>query len=48
MIGKGTTTTFDSEFAGGERLTQYFEDKIWNGRYADVVPLEHLISELNA
>lgn len=48
VIGKGTTTTFDSEFAGGERLAQYFEDKIWNGRYADVVPLEDLISELNA
>lgn len=37
---KNSTTTFDNEFSKGEKLTQYFEDKIWNNRYAKVISLE--------
>lgn len=36
-------TTFDSAFASGEALTAYFEDDIWDGRYAHVAPLDDLV-----
>lgn len=27
-------------------LTAYFEDRIWNGRYARVLPLDEVLAEL--
>ena len=41
-IAKDTTTTFDNAFATGETLAKYYEDKIWNNRYAQVVSIEEL------
>lgn len=41
-IAKDTTTTFDNAFATGEALAKYYEDKIWNNRYAQVVSIEEL------
>ncbi len=38
-IPQGLVTTFDNDFASGEALTKYFENEIWNGRYAHVIPL---------
>lgn len=46
-IAKETTTTFDSDFTSGKKLSEYYEDKIWNNRYARVISMEQMISELN-
>lgn len=46
-IAKGTTTTFDNNFASGKQLCEYFENKIWDRRYAVILPLEQLNMELN-
>ncbi|MBC2890179.1 cysteine hydrolase family protein [Gordonibacter massiliensis (ex Traore et al. 2017)] len=45
-VPKGSVTTFDSDFAEGGVLTAYFEDRIWNGRYARVLPLDEVLAEL--
>lgn len=45
-VPKGSVTTFDSAFAKGGDLTAYFEDCIWNGRYARVLPLDEVLAEL--
>ncbi len=45
-IPRKATTTFDSAFAGGKELSEYYEDKIWNGRYAKVVPAEDIIKDI--
>lgn len=42
IIPKDTTTTFDCDFATGGALTRYYEEKIWAGRYASVVPVEEV------
>jgi nicotinamidase-related amidase len=47
-IIKGTTTTFDNDFASGEKLSQYYEEKIWNNRYAKVIPMQEIVSQLNS
>lgn len=44
-IPQGTVTTFSSDFCSGDKLTRYFEDKIWNHRYAEVFPLSDLINQ---
>lgn len=39
-VPRGAVTTFDCAFASGEELTAYFEDCIWDDRYARVIPLD--------
>lgn len=46
-IPQGTTTTFDNDFASGEALSTYYEEKIWNHRYAEVLSVESVIAALN-
>ena len=46
-IAKDTTTTFDSDFTSGKKLAEYYENKIWNNRYASVISMEQMMSELN-
>lgn len=46
-IPRATTTTFDNTFASGKALSEYFENKIWNNRYARVITMEQTISEIN-
>jgi len=45
-IPQGTSTTFDNAFADGESLSRYYEEKIWNNRYARVIPVEDVIKEI--
>ncbi len=45
-VPRGAVTTFDSAFAPGGELTAYFEDCIWDGRYARVVPLEEALGAI--
>ena len=42
IIPRNTTTTFDCDFATGEALAKYYEEQIWAGRYASVVPVEEV------
>jgi len=42
-IVQSTTTTFDNAFASGKDLTEYYENKIWNNRYAQVVNMEQVL-----
>jgi nicotinamidase-related amidase len=44
-IVKGTTTTFDNDFSSAEKLTQYYEEKIWNNRYAKVISMKEFIED---
>lgn len=46
-VPAGATTTFDSDFASGEALARYFEEKIWNDRYAQVVSPEVIIAGMS-
>ncbi len=46
-IARGTTTTFDNDFARAHDLTRYYEEKIWANRYAQVLDLNKVLSQLN-
>lgn len=45
-VPRGAVTTFDCAFAKGNDLTQYFEDEIWNGRYARVLSVDEIVCAL--
>ncbi len=45
-IPESTTTTFDNAFASGKDLAEYYESKIWNNRYAQVVSMEQVLKLL--
>ncbi len=47
-VPQSATTTFDNTFASGKALSEYYENKIWNNRYARVIPVEQTISEINS
>lgn len=42
-VPREAVTTFDGEFATGDALTTYFEDGIWNGRYAQVTCADDVV-----
>lgn len=42
-----TTTTFDNAFASGKDLSEYYENQIWNNRYAQVVSMKQVLAEIN-
>lgn len=43
LIPEETNTTFDNEFLTGEESYNYYNNKIWNNRYAKVLPIEEVI-----
>lgn len=43
---RGGHTTFDNEFFSASQLAAYYEEKIWNNRYANVASLEEILYEL--
>ena len=47
-VPREAVTTFDSEFASGTALTAYFEDRIWDSRYARVLETDSVVEELAA
>ena len=47
-VPREAVTTFDSGFAPGEVLTAYFDDRIWDGRYARVLDTDGVVEELAA
>lgn len=45
-VPHSSTTTFDNAFASGKDLSEYYENKIWNNRYARVISMAQTISEI--
>ena len=45
-IPQSTTTTFDNVFASGKDLSEYYENQIWNNRYARIVSINQILSEI--
>lgn len=46
-VPQATTTTFDNALASGKDLSEYYENKIWKNRYARVISMEQVLSEIN-
>lgn len=42
IIPRNATTTCDCDLASGGELVRYFEDSIWAGRYASVLPVNEV------
>lgn len=43
IIPKGCTTSFDNPLFNAETLCRFFEEGIWDGRFASVPPLEQVL-----
>ena len=46
IIPESTTTTYDNEFFSGEALVRFYEKKIWNNRFAKVIPVSEIIKQM--
>jgi nicotinamidase-related amidase len=46
-IPSAGTTTFDNRPYKAEELTVFYEQRIWNNRFARVIPMEALLTEIN-
>jgi nicotinamidase-related amidase len=46
VIPAGCTTTFDNQYLSGEQLVSFYENLIWNRRFARVMPLTDAIEAL--
>ena len=45
VIPADTTTTYDNIFLNGEEMREYYEQGIWNGRFAKVIGVDDVIKE---
>lgn len=43
---EGGSTTYDNRLATADRLVEFYEKDIWNGRFADVLPLDEALALL--
>ncbi|MDQ7094795.1 cysteine hydrolase family protein [Desulfosporosinus sp. PR] len=43
VIPEETNTTFDNDYLSGEKLYEFYNFKIWNKRFADVMDVEEVI-----
>lgn len=43
MIPEETNTTFDNEYLPGEKLYEFYNYKIWNNRFAKVLPVQKAV-----
>ncbi|GMA99531.1 cysteine hydrolase family protein [Pelosinus sp. IPA-1] len=46
IIPKETNSTFDNEYLSGEKLYEFYNYKIWNKRFANVLPMDDVIKIL--
>lgn len=46
-IPQSTTTTFNNAFASGKDLSKYYENQIWNNRYAQVISIEQVLAGID-
>lgn len=44
IIPSETTTTFFNDYLSGQEASQYYEKKIWNGRFASVLPMNDVLT----
>lgn len=44
IIPENTTSTYDNSFLTADKLSEYYTQKIWKGRYAEILGLEELES----
>lgn len=47
IIPQGCTTTFDNDYFTGQTLSEYYEEKIWNRRFARVMPVDQVIFNMS-
>lgn len=47
IIPDGTNTTFDNEYLSGDKLYEFYNYKIWNNRFAEVLPLDEVVQLIN-
>lgn len=48
FVPHGANTTVDNEFLSGEKCCRYYNEMIWNGRYAVCLPMEEVLKKLAA
>lgn len=48
IIPKGATSTFDNEYFTGIQIATYYEQKIWNHRFAEVVEMKDALHILRS
>lgn len=46
IIPEETNTTFDNEYLSGDKLYEFYNYKIWNKRFANVIPVKDVIKIL--
>lgn len=46
IIPKETNTTLDNEYLSGEKLYEFYNYKIWNKRFANVISMDDVIKTL--
>lgn len=46
IIPEETNMTFDNEYLSGKKLYEFYNYKVWNKRFATVIPIEELEVEL--
>lgn len=46
FIPKDGTSTYDCRIAKAEQLIRFYEENIWDGRFADVIPLDEALQKL--
>ncbi|GAA0076791.1 cysteine hydrolase family protein [Clostridium sp. CTA-5] len=46
IIPEGTNTTFDNEYLPGDKLYEFYNYKIWNRRFANVISIDDVIKIL--
>jgi nicotinamidase-related amidase len=46
FMPEGGSTTYDNHLATGDKLVAFYEKSIWDGRFADVLPLDEALAKL--
>lgn len=46
ILPEETNTTFDNEYLSGDKLYEFYNYRIWNNRFAKVMPVEDVINIL--
>ena len=45
LVPQGCCATYDNEYLSAQQMEELFEQKIWQGRYAQLFSLESLLSQ---
>jgi len=48
IMPEETNSTYDNEFMSGEELYRFYNYKIWNGRFARVIPVKEAIQYIES